>query len=310
VFRRFSDPEEYVAALPLTSAKFQVAGIRDYNATVMTADMGAFRVAHGTATVGAAVHGMVGSPCVFILPTLPGPDRVVDGRTAPFGTIYHPASGDGYLNQATRDPSAWFGLSVDYEALSEVTVALSGRDLTPSSAAMFYTRVPDSALRRLTRLGTQLAHLAEHDPVRLRLPSVRTAFDSALGEALSACLAAAGREPDLAAARRHRRIMARLEAVGDAHPDEAVTLAQVCAMVGANARTLNLVSHNYMGMGPTQYLRARRLSRVRRALIEADPRIASVGDLAAAFGFWESGRFAEIYRDAFGEAPSDTLRRV
>jgi AraC family ethanolamine operon transcriptional activator len=44
-------------------------------------------------------------------------------------------------------------------------------------------------------------------------------------------------------------------------------------------------------------------------LVEGDPRIASVGDIAAEHGFWESGRFAALYRATFGEGPKDTLRR-
>jgi AraC family ethanolamine operon transcriptional activator len=72
---------------------------------------------------------------------------------------------------------------------------------------------------------------------------------------------------------------------------------------------LRLITHEFVGMGPTQYLRLERLNRVKRALAESDPRIASVGDIAAEYGFWESGRFAALYRATFGEGPRDTLRR-
>jgi AraC-like DNA-binding protein len=63
-------------------------------------------------------------------------------------------------------------------------------------------------------------------------------------------------------------------------------------------------------MSPSQYLRMRRLNRVRRAFLDADPATAKVSDIARGHGFTELGRFAAMYRDAFGETPSTTLRRV
>ena len=81
-------------------------------------------------------------------------------------------------------------------------------------------------------------------------------------------------------------------------------------MLGVNARTLRLITHEFVGMGPVQYLRLHRLNRVRLALARSNPRLVSVGDVAGMYGFWESGRFAAIYRATFGESPSETLHRT
>jgi transcriptional regulator GlxA family with amidase domain len=54
----------------------------------------------------------------------------------------------------------------------------------------------------------------------------------------------------------------------------------------------------------------RRLKRARGALRNADPATASVAEIARSGGFTELGRFAVIYRTAFGESPSTTLRRA
>ena len=51
-----------------------------------------------------------------------------------------------------------------------------------------------------------------------------------------------------------------------------------------------------------------RLQCVRRALTDERVESTTVTDAAADYGFYELGRFAAIYREAFGEAPSDTLR--
>lgn len=48
----------------------------------------------------------------------------------------------------------------------------------------------------------------------------------------------------------------------------------------------------------------------RSALRLADPRAASVAEIARTFQFSELGRFAVVYRDVFGESPSTTLRRM
>ena len=58
------------------------------------------------------------------------------------------------------------------------------------------------------------------------------------------------------------------------------------------------------------YLILRRLNRVRRALLRADPATATVAEHARRHGFTELGRFAVIYRTVFGESPSTTLRRL
>jgi AraC-like DNA-binding protein len=57
------------------------------------------------------------------------------------------------------------------------------------------------------------------------------------------------------------------------------------------------------------FLRLRRLHSARRRLLAADPTDMSVADSAYQEGFYHLGRFANAYRAAFGERPSQTLRR-
>jgi transcriptional regulator GlxA family with amidase domain len=65
-----------------------------------------------------------------------------------------------------------------------------------------------------------------------------------------------------------------------------------------------------LGVSPLRYIQLLRLNRVRAAILHADAKKARIADLAADGGFTRPGRFAVLYRTAFGEAPSTTLRRA
>ena len=62
-------------------------------------------------------------------------------------------------------------------------------------------------------------------------------------------------------------------------------------------------------MGPSRYLRLRRLQLTYRALGNADTNEPNVAQVARRYGFTDLGRFAAGYRAMFGELPSVTLRR-
>ena len=92
----------------------------------------------------------------------------------------------------------------------------------------------------------------------------------------------------------------------DAHLHETVSLDDLLAVAGASARTLQTGFLRYRGTTPMRYLRDRRLDRA-RAAIRRQPG-AHITDIAAECGFTHLGRFAEQYRERFGESPSQTQR--
>jgi transcriptional regulator GlxA family with amidase domain len=63
-------------------------------------------------------------------------------------------------------------------------------------------------------------------------------------------------------------------------------------------------------MSPTRWIKGQRLQGARNALVQDKTPRTSVTSVAAEYGFFELGRFAAIYKDAFGEAPSHTLRSL
>jgi AraC-like DNA-binding protein len=81
-------------------------------------------------------------------------------------------------------------------------------------------------------------------------------------------------------------------------------LARRC---GVPRRTLEKHFRRFAGCAPRAFLRAERLDQARRKLLMARPG-TSVTDIAADCGLNHFGRFAVLYRERYGESPSETLR--
>lgn len=104
------------------------------------------------------------------------------------------------------------------------------------------------------------------------------------------------------------RITQKAREVIDGFTLEPPTVLDVCSALGVSRRTLQYCFAEIYGISPLAYLRLIRLNRARQALLvarEGD----TVAQIAAHWGFWHLGRFAQDYRHLFGELPSDTLQR-
>jgi transcriptional regulator GlxA family with amidase domain len=104
--------------------------------------------------------------------------------------------------------------------------------------------------------------------------------------------------------------MIRFEEVLAENLSSPLQIPELCKLVAVSDRTLRLCCSEFLGMSPAQYVLLRRLEAARRALRDADPDLANVAEVARRFGFAELGRFTEIYRATFDEAPSTTLERI
>jgi AraC-like DNA-binding protein len=90
---------------------------------------------------------------------------------------------------------------------------------------------------------------------------------------------------------------------------KVVGLTDVARAAGVSARALQLAFQRFRDTTPMAQLRALRLERARRALLEAGRDGGSVTSVAAAQGFGSLSRFEANYKARFGEPPSETLRR-
>lgn len=111
---------------------------------------------------------------------------------------------------------------------------------------------------------------------------------------------------------RRKQVVDQVREYVRAHPDEVLTITDLCERVHVSRRTLQYSFESVMGISPLRFLRLVRLNGVRRQLstpmAEADWR--PLATIAASWGFWHPGEFARDYRDLFGESPSTTRERA
>ncbi len=102
-----------------------------------------------------------------------------------------------------------------------------------------------------------------------------------------------------------RRAMAFID--GSAGSDIAVT--DIAESIHVTPRALQYMFRRHLNMTPMEYLRRTRLDHAHRDLLRSDPADTTVSIIAARWGFAHTGRFAAMYRRAYGQNPSDTLHR-
>jgi len=134
-------------------------------------------------------------------------------------------------------------------------------------------------------------------------PAAAASLRAALVDGLLAGLGEAGPAPVTPAESVVRRAARLIEE----HCAEPLGTPDVAEAVHLSVRALQAGFRAYLGATPMAYLRRVRLERVRESLVDGSA--DSVTDAALRWGVTHLGRLAGDYREAFGETPSETLRR-
>ncbi len=92
----------------------------------------------------------------------------------------------------------------------------------------------------------------------------------------------------------------------EGNPGNRLSVEELVQALGVTRRALEYAFSSALEVSPAQYLRARRLNRVRRDLLARAP--LNVTAAALRHGFGHLGRFSGQYRRLFGELPSQTRR--
>lgn len=117
----------------------------------------------------------------------------------------------------------------------------------------------------------------------------------------SGALTEAGQTPDSRLVRRAERYIVDRAA-------ESITISSIAADLGVSVRSLEAGFRQWRETTPGSFLRKTRLWLAHAELSRADGP-ENVTSVAISSGFSHLGRFSAYYRAAFGENPSETLRR-
>ncbi|MGA5463442.1 helix-turn-helix transcriptional regulator [Mycobacterium sp. NPDC050041] len=87
-----------------------------------------------------------------------------------------------------------------------------------------------------------------------------------------------------------------------------IALNDIALAVHVSPRAVQYMFRRHLETTPLQYLRRIRLAQAHRDLIAGDRKRDTVTAIAAKWGFAHTGRFAVMYREAYGRSPHATLR--
>jgi AraC family ethanolamine operon transcriptional activator len=107
---------------------------------------------------------------------------------------------------------------------------------------------------------------------------------------------------------RRYSLVKKAEEISKSYRDKPLTLQKLCQELQTSRTALSYGFEEVFGISPMAYIKIQRLNGVRRALMNTDPNIKTLMDVAQEWGFWNAAHFAKDYKEMFGELPSKTLR--
>lgn len=305
----FTDAGDYQASVRGANFNLVFGCQQDFKARLTWVELRHLRLLRGQENLPRVAHVSFMPERIFVsVPTRHDPPPIFDGVEVLSGDIVFHSRGER-VHLRTRGPSQWGFISLAPEHLAACSRALTGFDLLWKPVARIL-RPPRIDAARLLRQHAEACRLAETKPEMIAHREVARALEQDLLHTLVNCLA--GNDVDNYSARKQQNanIIAKFEGVLAAHSEQHLKIPELCAAIGVPERTLRICCAEVLGMGPSRYLRLRRLHMARAALRRSDSATASVANVARQYGFLELGRFAVIYRTMFGETPSTTLRRA
>lgn len=208
--------------------------------------------------------------------------------------------------------SRWINFTAPQAALQRVAEARIGRPLMLPARGVASTRLHRGRrayLRQLADDAFALARTLQPSAIGAVLAQeISRAFVVAYVDAL--CEAEmAHRAPRTSTAWRHHLVILACERLVLATGMTDIDLTEVARRSGYTLRSIELIFRDSVGMTPGRYFMNMRLNGTLRDLLAAGT-ACSVTEVASRWGFRHLSRFAEQYRKAFGELPSQTLNRA
>jgi AraC-like DNA-binding protein len=304
--KALTDPDGYRAHLAGADLGLVVTGRPPFEAQLSWVDMSCLRLLAIEEKAPRIAFISLSSASLAISFSLARNDALIwNGVGLSRGGLVLHGLGGRFHQRATR-AVRWGLIAVSPQDLARYGRALLGADLTSHLDGPIHASARGFA--ELLRLHAEAVRLARGRAGLLARPEVARALEHDLIHALVTVIGSA--VPDRPSRARSRRsaTMARFEDVL-AGNDDAPSLPALCSALGVPERTLRMYCAEFLGHGPIEYARLRRLNRARTTLLRADHDVTGVAEIARSHGFSELGRFAVAYRRLFGETPLATLLR-
>lgn len=285
----------------------QLSAGRFYGSTTRL-DCGDLRL-HWTTTTGHTLNRARTHPTFlyFHLPVVA--DALVwDGQDIPHPALLQHAGPDEFVRHAKNFRAVV--LAVRREPFVAAAAALAGAEAGEFDMPRGAAPIAGAAMHRLVGALRFFGQLAAEHPSSLQRDGVQQAIrrwveHSLLGHLVEQFRRRKAGPPPSASRTRVVRNAEQYLLAADAG---RVAIPDLCRAVGVSRRTLEYAFRTIYGVSPLQYMQARQLAMVRRALRDARPDWGAVKRAAYEAGFTEMGRFSVAYRHFFQESPSSTLR--
>jgi AraC-like DNA-binding protein len=306
---RFADADDYKSSLSDIFAEFIVTGSGAFEASAQRADLHHLHLLMAQEKLARAAYVTL-PPDLVVISFTADPKGPLIWRGVELGSdeIMLHACGE-HLHQRTIGPSRWGLIALPPAALAAFCQTETGHHLPlPKIGQVF--RPPPSQLKWLLHVHQKAARLAETRPAVVAHPQVVRAMELELVGVLVRCLTEGTMRALPGPVLRAANVMERLEGALANLTRTDLTAAELSATVRVSAQTLHKYCLAFVGTSLRRYLQLRRLAGVRAAIRCADTRTARIAELARSFGFAEPGRFANLYKEVYGETPIATLRRL
>jgi AraC-like DNA-binding protein len=305
----FASPDEYSAAIGAAKVNLFVTAGGEFKGRLTWLNLGGLHVLRARENLPRI--GFVALPSAQACISFPASGLsglIYCGLSLNLGDVVFHGLGER-AHQRTVGEGDWCFMSLAPEQLAACSKALTGQSIRPPSEARVIVPAPSSAKALLSPLS-KACRLAETRRDLIANPEVARSLEQELLHALVNCLATENADRISRWGWRHTDIMVRFEEALATRSEPRLNLSELCTAIGAPERTLRLCCAEFLGVSPIRYHLLRRLNMARSALRRADPKTASVAEIARDHQFTELGRFAVAYRAIFGETPSSTLRRA
>jgi hypothetical protein len=219
------------------------------------------------ATVGyrRAVAGiaLVAVPADTILVSLPrgkGPAPIWGGIAIGAGEIMTLGAGQR-LHMRTDGPCRWGSIWLPAAELAQYGSALTGAPFpVPSAARRWHLR--PATMRHLRHLHSAAISLVERRSRAVIDAEAAHGLEQQLIHALVECFSSGSAIEAATATCKHRDVALRLEALLQTQPEQYLRTAEIYSAIDVSARALRISCEEQFGMGPTEYIRRRRMKLV------------------------------------------------